>query len=76
MLLVDMLCLTHKISDKLMRATDTSGCRHARTTSALAWSGRAEMGRTVFASVQPVARHHAEPERLTLLERELRLTGR
>ena len=42
---------------------------------ALAWSGRAEMGRTVFASVQPVARHHAEPERLVLLERELRLRG-
>ena len=42
---------------------------------ALAWSGRAEMGRTVFASVQPVARHHAEPERLALLERELRLRG-
>ena len=42
---------------------------------ALAWSGRAEMGRTVLASVQPVARHHAEPERLALLERELRLRG-
>jgi hypothetical protein len=33
------------------------------------------MGRTVFASVQPVARHHAESERLALLERELRLRG-
>ena len=42
---------------------------------ALAWSGRAEMGRNVFSSVQPVARHHAEPERLALLERELRLRG-
>lgn len=39
---------------------------------ALAWTGRAREAREAFASVQPVARHHAEPERLAMLERELR----
>lgn len=39
---------------------------------ALAWSGRTEAALAAFASVHPVARHHAEPERLALLQRELR----
>jgi hypothetical protein len=39
---------------------------------ALAWTGRAKAGREAFAGVQPVARHHEEPERLAMLERELR----
>ncbi|CAN7607684.1 hypothetical protein [Acidovorax sp. Leaf78] len=39
---------------------------------ALAWTGHARQAREAFAGVQPVARHHAEPERLAMLERELR----
>lgn len=39
---------------------------------ALAWTGQYEIARQAFAGVQPVARHHAEPQRLAMLERELR----
>ena len=39
---------------------------------ALAWTGRVEVAREAFAGVQPVASHHAEPQRLAMLERELR----
>ncbi len=42
---------------------------------ALAWSGRPEAAREAFAGVYPVSRHHAEPERLAMLERELRMRG-
>lgn len=39
---------------------------------ALAWTGQVQTAREAFAGVHPVARHHAEPQRLAMLERELR----